>query len=139
MKTTNEVFLRALRDRALGHPGTREGVACEGTAIEMRTIKARDKAFLFLGRADAMLKLGTSLAAAKKLATREPHRYRAGAGGWVKITLDGGASPPLAVVAAWVDESYSMIAAKKVLAKAPRAKAPPRAAARARARASRKT
>jgi len=134
MKTTNETFLRALRDRALGHPGTREGVACEGTAIEKRTIEARDKAFLFLGRSDAMLKLGTSLPSAKKLATRQRHRYTAGAGGWVKITLDDGAPPPLALVAAWVDESYGLIAPKKLLAEAPRAKAPPRAAPKARAR-----
>ena len=46
-----------LRRVALRYPEAEEGVACEGTAAEKRTIKARGKAFLFLGATGAMLKL----------------------------------------------------------------------------------
>jgi len=50
--------VKALRKLALGYPGTEEGVACEGTALEKRTVKARGKAFVFLGVSEVLLKLG---------------------------------------------------------------------------------
>jgi predicted DNA-binding protein (MmcQ/YjbR family) len=84
--------------------------------LEKRTVNARSKAFLFLGAADAMVKLGASLAEATELAGREPGRYRVGAHGWVTVALgDGG--PPLALLEGWVDESYRLVAGKQLVAR----------------------
>ena len=105
--------LDALRARALGFAETGEAVACKGTALEKRTVTVRGKAFLFLGARDAMLKLGDSLAEARRLAAKDPARYRAGASGWVKVTLgadDAAAPEPLA---RWVEESYRLLAPAK--------------------------
>jgi hypothetical protein len=95
--------MRALRAHALRHAGVEEGVACEGTALESRTVKVRGKAFLFLRSGDARLKLGPSLAQAK----RTPG-CKAGAGGWVHVTFEAG--PALGTLKTWVDESYAQLA-----------------------------
>ncbi|MDQ2913344.1 MAG: hypothetical protein M3T56_08825 [Chloroflexota bacterium] len=97
-----------------------EGVAREGTVIEKRTIKANNKASLFLGTGDAMLKLRESIPEAKKLAAERPSQFRAGATGWV--TTKFGADdppPPIATMKKWIDESYRTVvngesASKKV-------------------------
>ena len=73
--------MKAMRAIALKLPDVEEGVACEGTALEKRTVKVKGKAFLFLGTGDALLKLDGSLAAATKLADKTPARYRVGKGG----------------------------------------------------------
>ncbi len=112
-------LLRALRRSALGYPEAREGIACEGTPIEKRTFKARDKAFLFLGATDAMVKLGASLAEATGLAAKEPGRYRAGAGGWVKVTFTDDDGPPLDLLERWIDESYRLLAPRSLAASIP--------------------
>src|SRR5688572_15785556 len=83
---------RALRSAALRFPEAEEGIACEGTALEKRTIKARNKAFLFLGATDAMLKLHDSVAEATKLASKQPDRYKVGAHGWVTVSFRNGES-----------------------------------------------
>ncbi len=100
----------ALRNVALALEGVEEGIACEGTALEKRTVKVGKKAFLFLGARDALLKLGASLPAASKLGAKTPERFRVGANGWVKITFDAREPPPLALVAAWIAESYALAA-----------------------------
>ncbi len=41
--------VEALRKLALALPEVEEGVSCAGTALERRTVKVRDKAFVFLG------------------------------------------------------------------------------------------
>ena len=107
--------MQALRNLALKYPGTEEGVACEGTSLEKRTIKAGGKAFLFLGPRDAMLKLRDSLPEATRLASKEPGRYKVGGSGWVTVTL---AEPvPLDVLKRWIDESYRLLAPAKLAAK----------------------
>lgn len=98
----------ALRKIALRLPDTEEGVACEGTALERRTIRARGKAFLFLGASDAMMKLRESLDEAAGLAAKEPGRYRVGSSGWVTVKLDGAA--PAVRLEAWVAESRAIVA-----------------------------
>lgn len=97
--------IQALRKRALRHPDTTEGVACEGTALEKRTVKAGSKAFLFLGLSDAMFKLTDSAAEATRLG------LKVGKNGWVSVKLDG--APPLARLQKWVDESYRAVAGRK--------------------------
>ena len=115
-RTTASEPMKALRALALRYPEAQEGVACEGTPLEKRTVKARNKAFVFLGVADAMVKLRESLAEAEKLASKEPGHYKVGAHGWVTVTLSGDEPPPLDVLERWIDESYRLIANKQLLA-----------------------
>lgn len=100
-----------LRKHALRHPDTEEGVACEGTALERRTVKRNAKAFVFLGLKDAMLKLKDSLEMAADLASKTPGLLRIGANGWVKV--DDTSEVPLATLAKWIDESYALATGEK--------------------------
>ena len=118
--------MKTLRELALRYPEAEEGIACAGTAIEKRTIKVRNKAFLFLGMDDAMLKLGDSLAEAAKLAAKEPELCKTGAKGWVTVKIDADASPPLDVLARWIDESYRLLAPKQLVALLPKRGLPSR-------------
>jgi hypothetical protein len=108
--------MQTLRTMALAYPEAQEGIACAGTAAERRTIKARDKAFLFLGEANVMLKLGDSLAEAAELASREPNSCKAGASGWVTLTVAIVETLPPDLLRRWVDESYRLLAPKKLVA-----------------------
>jgi hypothetical protein len=115
-KTTTSESIKELRAFALKYPETQEGVACEGTVIEKRTIKVRNKAFLFIGTADLMLKLGASLGEATALAGKHPDRYRVGAHDWVSVLFSSDNFPPLEMLEKWVDESYRLNAGKKLVA-----------------------
>jgi hypothetical protein len=108
--------MQALRKAALRYPGTEEGVACEGTPIESRTVKARNKAFLFLTVGHARLKLRESLPEAAKLAQKRPDQLKVGSGGWVKASLGADQSTPLDVLERWVGESYQLMAGPAVAA-----------------------
>lgn len=108
-KTTVSAPMKALRRAALRHPDAREGVSCEGTSLEKRTVKAHKKAFVFLGVSDVMVKLRESLPEATRLAAKQPDRYRAGAHGWVKATFIDGEVPSLALLERWIDESYRVV------------------------------
>jgi predicted DNA-binding protein (MmcQ/YjbR family) len=110
-----------IRAFALRYPEARDGVSCARTALEKRTVNARNKAFVFLGAADVMMKLGDSLAEAAERAGREPGRYKVGAHGWVTVGLDAD-PPPRALLERWVDESYRLVAGKQLVAQLP----PPR-------------
>lgn len=105
---------QSMRAIALRCPEAEEGVACEGTSAEKRTIKAGNKAFLFLGSADAMLKLGDSLPEASALATKESSSCKVGAHGWVTLRLDGKWKEDL--LARWIDESFRLLAPKPLVA-----------------------
>lgn len=111
-------FAQALRKLALQYPEAEEGIACKGTALETANFKARNKAFLFLGARDLMVKLGESLAEAAKLAAKEPDCYRVGANGWVKVTWQNLAPPP-GLLEKWLDESYRLLAPKSLVAMLP--------------------
>ncbi len=110
--------MKALREAALRFPGTQEGVACAGTTLEKRTIRAKDKAFLFLGASDAVLKLRDSYAEAERLAAKDPARYAPGGHGWVRVTVPGDGSTPRDVLERWAGESYRLLAPKSLLAPA---------------------
>ena len=101
--------LETLRRYALELPGAEESIACAGTVLEKRTVKAGGKAFLFLGTKDLMLKLGTSLAQARKLAKEDPDRCKAGSGGWVTLRFESGMPLPAARLRAWVAESHALL------------------------------
>jgi YjbR len=97
---------QTLRAYALALPDVSEGVACEGTALEKRTIKTRNKAFVFLGVSDVMVKLRDSLADA------EARGQKVGAHGWVTAQLDSG-EIDVGRLTAWIDESYRLMAPKR--------------------------
>ena len=111
--------LQILRTVALGYPQTELGVACQGTALESSTIKARDKAFLFISGVGPSyklrLKLGQSQSEAMQLAATEPGRYKVGAHGWTTISFSEGEPPSIERMKRWIDESYRVIADKKLL------------------------
>jgi hypothetical protein len=79
----------------------------------------RKKAFLFLGAADAMMKLSDSLDEANELADAEPERYKAGAHGWVTVAFGDAETLPMDRLLKWLDESYRLLAPKKLLAQLP--------------------
>ncbi|MEX0641890.1 MAG: MmcQ/YjbR family DNA-binding protein [Pirellulales bacterium] len=106
----------SLRKIALRCPGTTEGVACAGTSLERSTFKTRNKAFLFLGITDAMVKLRDSLDEASRLAAKEPDRYRVGGHGWVKVVFSSDASGVPTVLEKWVGESYRLMAGSQATA-----------------------
>ena len=88
-KSQNSGDIRsALRAVALAQPDTDEGVACAGTPLEKSTIKARDKAFVFMGQREVMLKLSESLEEAKTMAQSSPAALKVGARDWVTAQLD---------------------------------------------------
>jgi hypothetical protein len=66
-----------------------------------------------------MLKLSDYLAEAAKLAANEPGLYKTGAKGWVTVKFDADRSPPLDVLARWIDESYRLLAPKQLVALLP--------------------
>jgi hypothetical protein len=119
--------LETMRKLARSWPDTSEGVACEGTPIERRTIKVKGNAFVFLGASDAMFKLKLSLPEAKGLAARAPDRCRVGAIGWVTVAVRDDALTPAAVLRKWLEESYGLQAGGRAKAKKPaKAKAKPK-------------
>jgi len=108
-KKTSTSATRALLRFALGLPGAEESVACAGTVIEKRTVKAGGKAFLFVGTKDLMLKLGPSLAQAQKLALADPESCKAGSGGWVSLRFEDELPLPGPRLEAWVRESHALL------------------------------
>lgn len=105
-------FIDALRAHALQLGGAEEGIACQGTALEKRTVQVKKKAFVFLGADHVMVKLHDSLEDAKRLAAHDPVAYRAGANGWVTIRFVDGQALSVEVVSRWIDESHRLLTGK---------------------------
>jgi hypothetical protein len=121
MPAKQSTTMQTLRKFALKLPDTTEGVACAGTALESRTVRTRDKAFLFLRPTELRLKLGASLPDASKRAARDPDHFQAGTGGWVQVKF-AGATDPIAVLQDWIAESHALYAAAKAPAAGARKK-----------------
>lgn len=100
--------------------GVTRGVACAGTALESHTYKVDDKAFLFVSREHARLKLSVSVAEARRLGAQ------VGTGGWTKLTLAD--LPSDAALARWIAESHGLMRGGETK----RAAAKPRGAKRSR-------
>src|SRR5262245_28587388 len=86
---------------ALALPDVQQGVACAGTALESRTYQTKKKAFLFVSKKLARLKLEASAPEARKLG------FTVGASNWVALPLDG--LPPAPVVKKWIAESHALV------------------------------
>jgi hypothetical protein len=90
-----------LRKIALALPNVELGIACAGTALESRTYRTGKKAFLFVSRKEARLKLDASASEARELG------FAVGANGWVTLPLE--ALPATTIAKRWVAESYGLV------------------------------
>lgn len=102
---------RRLRDVALALPETSEGTSCVN-----RAFKVRKKNFLFLGEKKegvrVMLKLGPSLDQASAMGKS----VSVGKTGWVTVLAAEQDLPDGAVLDAWIEESFRLLAPKTVVA-----------------------
>jgi hypothetical protein len=102
----------ALKKIAMRHPEVEEAIACKGTALESAVYKTRKKSFLFVSEKQARMKLGASLAEAKKIGKQKPGSCEVGAMGWAAVSL-GRDAPPAGVLEKWIGESYELAAGSK--------------------------
>lgn len=102
---------QALRAHALRFPETSEGTSCVN-----RAFKVRKKNFVFIGeKADnvrVMVRLKDSAEAAAGLG--DP-RVVVGKTGWATLNFAPDDAPDLALMQAWIDESFRALAPKTVL------------------------
>lgn len=114
-KSTAKNSPALLRQVATALPEVTEGITCDKAAY-----KAGGKAFLFVGTGDAeatiMLKLQASLPEAKKLAAVHPAIYKIGGQNWVTITLPNNERPRIDLLTRWIEESYRLLAPKRLVA-----------------------
>lgn len=78
-------------------------------------MKVKGKVFVFLGRDEGpetglSVKLPTSFEAAVSLPGCEPSGYGLGRARWVTASFARARPPPLALLLAWLDESYRAVA-----------------------------
>jgi predicted DNA-binding protein (MmcQ/YjbR family) len=103
-----------LREIALQYPDTTEGTSCNKSAY-----KAGKKSFLFVGEKedawDMMVKLADSLDETALLEKTLPDSYSVGKHGWVTIRFPLGKGPTKKQLTTWVDESFRLLAAKKLV------------------------
>ena len=123
-----------LRKLALGYPGTTEEFPWGE-----RVVKVGKKVFVFMGMDEGdfgmSVKLPRSGAMALLLPFAEPTGYGLGKSGWVSVHFSAKQSPPVDLLAEWIDESYRAVAPKTLVARlspdgggapAPRARRPRR-------------
>jgi predicted DNA-binding protein (MmcQ/YjbR family) len=102
---------------ALGLPGAYEDHPWDETVV-----KVNKKVFVFLGSEESPLwpamtvKLGASHEQALALPGAEPTGYGLGKSGWVTIPFGTKLRPPLGVLTDLVDESYRLVAPKRLVA-----------------------
>ncbi|HTD33664.1 MAG TPA: MmcQ/YjbR family DNA-binding protein [Candidatus Elarobacter sp.] len=97
-----------LRERALSFPG-----AWEDDPWGDSVIKVGKKIFVFLGDETLTLKLAEAHEAAMSVPGAKPTPYGLGKAGWVTLPLAG--APPADILCDWLEESYRLIAPKKLI------------------------
>ena len=106
--------LSRIRAYALGLPD-----AYEDHAWGESVIKVGKKVFVFLGSDEGdhepgmSIKLSDSHGQAMMVRGAEPTGYGLGRAGWVNVPFRRG-GPPLVVLTDWVEESYRLVAPKKL-------------------------
>jgi predicted DNA-binding protein (MmcQ/YjbR family) len=105
---------RRIHEFALGLPG-----AYEDHPWGEDVVKVNKKVFAFLGSDEAAdpgmtVKLRDSLDQALSVPGIEPSGYGLGRAGWVSISFQD-ATPPLAVLKDWVEESYRLVAPRRLV------------------------
>jgi predicted DNA-binding protein (MmcQ/YjbR family) len=113
--TDPERLRSRLRKYALGLPG-----AYEDFPWEELVVKVNKKVFVFLGversvRPAISVKLRDSHDQALTVEGAAPTGYGLGRAGWVTVPLSG-ASPPAEVLQDWIEESYRIVAPKRLVA-----------------------
>ena len=105
----------ALREFALGFPG-----AIEEFPWGERVVKVRGKIFVFLGVDDGSVHLSVKLRAshgpAMLMGFVKPTGYGLGKAGWISARFAKRESVPLEMLRGWIEESYRLIAPKKLIA-----------------------
>jgi predicted DNA-binding protein (MmcQ/YjbR family) len=99
-----------LHERALTFPGAWEDHPWGETCV-----KVGKKIFVILGETTLTLKLVDAHDAALSIPGAVPTGYGLGKAGWVTMPL-GGDLPPLDILCDWLEESYRIIAPKKLAA-----------------------
>ncbi|MGX7760790.1 MmcQ/YjbR family DNA-binding protein [Streptomyces angustmyceticus] len=108
-----------VRAFALGLPGTVEEFPW-GESV----IKVNKKVFVFLGVGDGSHPFGVTLklkapevhAHALTSPGAQPAGYGLGRSGWVRVPLTERGAPPAELLCDWAEESYRVIAPKKLIA-----------------------
>jgi predicted DNA-binding protein (MmcQ/YjbR family) len=112
---THKAAEKLLRKYALTFPE-----AVEEFPWGERVIKVRGKIFVFLGIIDEALRIGmklpTSFEMALTLRYVTPTGYGLGRAGWVTAKVPPRANPDIALFKGWIDQSYRVIAPKKLVA-----------------------
>ncbi len=84
----------------------------QGTACTQSSFKTGKKAFLYIGmqggRYKAMFKLDQSMAAAAKLAEKDPDLFQVGSTAWVTARFTAEKPMPKKLWEKWLDESYEL-------------------------------
>jgi predicted DNA-binding protein (MmcQ/YjbR family) len=83
-------------------------------------VKVAKKIFVFLGTGHdstprLTVKLEGSHPAAMAVPGAAPTAYGLGRAGWVNVPLDGPGRPPLGVLEDWIEESYRIVAPKRLV------------------------
>ncbi len=99
-----------VRAIALGYPSVTEGSSCVN-----RAFKAAGKNFAFLGEKDGDCRLRVKLGPSLADVTDDPI-VDVGSAGWTMVQFSGDDPPDLARLERWVDESYRLLAPKKLVA-----------------------
>ncbi|KOG29261.1 MmcQ/YjbR family DNA-binding protein [Streptomyces resistomycificus] len=108
-----------VREFALGLPG-----AAEEFPWGESVAKVNKKVFVFLGVDDGSYPLGVTVklrdeaahAHAMTCPGAEPAGYGLGRSGWVRIPLEEQGAPAAGLLCDWVEESYRVIAPKRLIA-----------------------
>ena len=114
MATRKQQLRSKLLAHALDFPGAYEDFPW-GESVA----KVNKKVFVFLGRDDdpqgMAVKLAESHEQAMSMPGIEPSGYGLGKAGWVSVSF-GPDAPPLGVLRDWIEESYRLVAPKKLVA-----------------------
>jgi hypothetical protein len=112
-------IVRALRTHALALPDTVEEFPWDHSVV-----KVAKKVIIFLSRDDVVgdrvqfsVKLPESSAIALSLPGATPTGYGLGKAGWVSFDFAPRDAPPLPVMTAWIDESFTAVAPKRTIAR----------------------
>ncbi|MFF3612165.1 MmcQ/YjbR family DNA-binding protein [Streptomyces sp. NPDC002580] len=108
-----------VREFALGLPGATEEFPWGETVV-----KVNKKVFVFLGLDDGSYPMGVTVKLKDEVAHAhaltspgaEPAGYGLGRAGWVRVPLEEQGAPTAELLCDWVEESYRVIAPKKLLA-----------------------
>ncbi|MEU0434328.1 MmcQ/YjbR family DNA-binding protein [Streptomyces sp. NPDC006290] len=108
-----------VREFALGLPGATEEFPWGETVA-----KVNKKVFVFLGLDDGSYPLGLTVKLKDEAAHAhaltspgaEPAGYGLGKAGWVRVPMEEQGAPAAELLCDWVEESYRVIAPKKLIA-----------------------